>query len=62
MKMFSYIYSLVYGEDEVKADEKQLRQKYLVLLQIKDHRIKLKSIEKKKPMKVMCSYKKKVLP
>ena len=34
--MFSYIYSLFY-EEEVKADEKQLRQKYLVLQQIKDY-------------------------
>ena len=60
--MFSYIYSLVYGEEEVKVDEKSLRQKYLMLLQIKDNKIRLKPIEKKKPMKIMCSYKKKVLP
>ena len=59
--MFSYLYSLVYGE-EVKVDVKQLRQKYLMLLQIKDHRIKLKSIEKKKAPKLMCSFKKKRLP
>jgi hypothetical protein len=61
MKMFSYIYSLVYGEDEVKADEKQLRQKYLVLQQIKDHKIRLKPINKKAPM-IMRTFKKKVLP
>ena len=45
--MFSYIYSLFY-EEEVKADEKQLRQKYLVLQQIKDHKIRLKPINNKK--------------
>lgn len=60
--MFSYLYSLIYGEDEVKADEKQLRQKYLVLLQIKDNKIRLKPIIKKKAPMIMCSFKKKVSP
>ncbi len=61
--MLNYLLSFIYGEDEVKVDVKSLRQKYLLLLQIKDNKIRLKPIiEKKKPMKVMCSYKKKVLP
>ena len=60
--MFSYLYSYFY-EEEIRADEKQLRQKYLVLLQIKDHKIKLKSIDNKKKIpKTMCSYKKNRLP
>ena len=59
--MFSYLYSLVYGE-EVKVDVKQLRQKYLVLLQIKDNKIRLRPINNKKAPKLMCSFKKKRLP
>ena len=57
--MFSYIYSLVYGEEEVKVDEKSLRQKYLMLLQIKDNQIRLKPINKKKAPMIMRSFKKK---
>ncbi len=63
--MFSYLYSLVYGDDEIKADEKALRQKYLVLLQIKDNKLRLKPIDKPKkkvPSKIFCSYKKNKLP
>ena len=61
--MLSYIYSYFYDEEPVKADEKQMRQKYLVLLQIKDHKIKLKSIDNKKKIpKIMCSFKKNRLP
>ena len=61
--MFSYLYSYFYEEEPVKADEKALRQKYLVLLQIKDHKIKLKSIDNKKKIpKIMCSFKKNRIP
>ena len=57
--MFSYLYSLVYGEEEVKVDEKQLRQKYLVLLQIKDTKIRLKPIKRKAPI-IIRSFKKRL--
>jgi len=58
--MFSYLYSLVYGEEEVKVDEKSLRQKYLMLLQIKDNKIRLKPINKKKAPMIMRSFKKRL--
>ena len=62
--MLSYLYSYFYEEEPVKADEKQWRQKYLLLQQIKDNKIRLKSIEKpkKKTERIMCSYKKNKLP
>ena len=60
--MFGYLYSYFYPEEEFKADEKALRQKYLVLLQIKDNKIRLKPIDKKKAPMIMCSFKKKVSP
>ena len=61
--MLSYIYSCFYDEEPVKADEKQMRQKYLLLQQIKDSRIRLKPINsKKKAHKIMCSFKKNKLP
>ena len=41
--MISFLASYFWGEDEIKADPKVLRQKYLVLQQIKDHRIRLKN-------------------
>ena len=44
--MFSYIYEYLWPEQEIQVDQKQLRQKYLVLVQIKDHRIRLKPIKK----------------
>jgi hypothetical protein len=46
--MLSYLYSFFYEEEPVKADEKALRQKYLVLTQIKDNKIRLKPIDNKK--------------
>ena len=39
--MFSYIYEYLWPQ-EIQVDQKVLRQKYLVLVQIKDHRIRLK--------------------
>ena len=47
--MLSYLYSYIWPEVEVKVDPRQLRQKYLVLVQIKDHKIRLKPIKKKIP-------------
>ncbi len=44
--MLSYLYSYFYPEEEIQVDQKALRQKYLVLLQIKDHKIRLKSTKK----------------
>ena len=44
--MLSNLYSYFYPEVEVKVDEKQLRQKYLVLLQIRGHKIRLKPISR----------------
>jgi hypothetical protein len=41
--MFSYIYEYLWPQ-EIQIDQKQLRQKYLVLLQIKNHKIRLKPI------------------
>ena len=40
--MLSYIASFIWS-DEIQSDPKQVRQKYLVLQQIKDHRIRLKN-------------------
>ena len=46
--MLSSIYNYFYGEVQVEADPKVLRQKYLVLVQIKDHKIRLKPLKFKK--------------
>ena len=42
--MLSYLSSFIWPEEEIKVDQKVLRQKYLVLIQIKDHRLRLKPI------------------
>ena len=65
--MLSYIASFIWSENEIQADQKVLRQKYLVLQQIKDHRIRLKSINTKKiymkrPSWVTNNKKKDMLP
>ena len=44
--MFSYIYEYLWPEQEIQVDQRVLRQKYLVLVQIKDHKIRLKSTKK----------------
>ena len=46
--MLSYLSSFIWYEEEIKADPRVLRQKYLVLLQIKDHNLRLKPIKVKK--------------
>ena len=45
--MLSNLYSYFWPE-EINPDPKQLRQKYLVLLQIRDHKIRLKPVKFKK--------------
>lgn len=43
--MISYLSSFIWQtQEEQQADPKVLRQKYLVLVQIKDHKIRLKPI------------------
>jgi hypothetical protein len=54
--MLSYLSSFIWPEEEIKVDQKVLRQKYLVLVQIKDHRLRLKPIKKINP--VIPPYKK----
>ena len=44
--MLSYLSSFIWPEEEIKVDQKVLRQKYLVLVQIKDHRLRLKPISR----------------
>ena len=61
--MLSYLISFIWSDDEIHVDPKQLRQKYLVLQQIKDHKIRLKSIARKPlPKRPTWVKKKDVLP
>lgn len=46
--MFNYIYDFFYPEEEIKVDPKILRQKYLVLKQIQDNKLKLRPINNNK--------------
>ena len=41
--MYNYLCSFIWPQEEEEADQKQLRQKFLVLQQIKNHRIRLKN-------------------
>ena len=59
--MLSYLASFIWNEVQVEADPKVLHQKYLVLLQIKDHKIRLKPVKKKIPLPKRPTWKRPVI-
>jgi hypothetical protein len=44
--MYSWILNYVIGEEEVKADEKTLRQRHELMKQIKNSKLKLKKVKR----------------